>query len=190
MGNRMGKITKRTVDALIASGSSKPMRDDDVRGFGARLNADRSVSYFVEFRAGRGRAFPVRRIVLGRHGALTPEQAREMAKKNLARVLSGADPAAERTASRKEMTVGDLLHHALATHWEPKKKASTAKNFRGMIERSLIPEFGAIETFRAEACSGPRLAFAPDPSDTAGQPRSRNSAQSAFDRACGRPGRM
>jgi len=141
----MGKITKRTIDALIASGSSKPMRDYDVRGFGARLNADGTVSYLLEYRAGRGRGFPVRRIVLGRHGTLTPEQAREMAKKHLARVLSGADPAAERTASRKEMTVGDLLHHALATHWEPKKKPSTAKNFRGMIERCLIPEFGATK---------------------------------------------
>ncbi len=141
----MAKISKRTVDALIASGAPGVIRDDDVRGFGARLNANGSVSYLVEYRAGRGRGFPVRRVVLGRHGALTPDQARDLAKKNLARVLAGDDPAAERTASRKEMTVGDLLRHALATHWEPKKKQSTATNFRGMIERTLIPEFGAMK---------------------------------------------
>ena len=58
----MAKITKRTVDALIASGGI--IRDDEVRGFGARLNANGTISYFVEFRAGRGRGFPVRRIVL------------------------------------------------------------------------------------------------------------------------------
>jgi integrase len=140
----MGKITKRTIDALIASGAAGVIRDDEVRGFGARLNANGTISYFVEFRAGRGRAFPVRRIVLGRHGALTPDQARDLAKKNLARVLAGEDPAAERAASRKEMTVADLLRQTLATHWEPKAKASTAANFKGMIERTLVPEFGAI----------------------------------------------
>ena len=139
----MAKITKRTVDALIASGGI--IRDDEVRGFGARLNANGTISYFVEFRAGRGRGFPVRRVVLGRHGALTPEQARELAKRTLARVLAGEDPAAERAARRKEMTVGDLLRHALASHWEPKSKSSTARNFRGMIERTLIPEFGTMK---------------------------------------------
>jgi integrase len=139
----MPRISKRTVDALIASGAREPIRDDDVKGFGARLNANGSVSYFVEFRAGRGRGFPVRRIVLGRHGVLTPDQARDLAKKNLAGVLAGNDPAAERASRRKEMTVADWLRRCLATHWRPKAKPSTAKNFEGMIERTLVPEFGA-----------------------------------------------
>jgi integrase len=144
MGSRTDKITKRAVDAVIASGDlGAAIRDHDLKGFGARLNRDRTVSYFVEYRAGRGRAFPIRRIVLGRHGALTPKQARDMAKKALARVLAGADPSAERAARRKEMTVADLLRHVLADHWYPKKKPSTAKNFEGMIERTLIPIFGA-----------------------------------------------
>ena len=41
------------------------------------------------------------------------------------------------------MTVAALLRHALTTHWRPKAKPSTAKNFAGMIERTLIPEFGS-----------------------------------------------
>ncbi len=141
----MPRITKRAIDVLIVAGAPVVVRDDEVRGFGARMNANGSVSYFVEYRAGRGRDFPVRRIVLGRHGSLTPEQARELAKRTLARVLAGEDPAEERAARRKEMTVGDLLQHALASHWEPKSKTSTARNFRGMIERTLIPEFGTMK---------------------------------------------
>jgi Arm DNA-binding domain len=128
----MGKITKRTIDALVTSGKPGVIRDDDLTGFGARLNANGTVSYYAEFRAGRGRGFPIRRVVLGRHGALTPEQARELAKQTLARVVGGADPAAERAARKKEMTVAELLRHALATHWRPKAKSSTAKNFEGM----------------------------------------------------------
>ena len=41
------------------------------------------------------------------------------------------------------MTVADRLRHCLATHWRPKAKPSTAKNFEGMIKRTLIPEFGS-----------------------------------------------
>jgi integrase len=140
----MAKITKRTIDELMASGTAGDVvRDDDVKGFNVRLNEDRSVSYRVEYRAGRGRSFPVRRVVLGRHGRLTPYQARRLAKSTLAAVLAGNDPAAERTNRRKEITVAESLRHALATHWRPKAKPNTAKNFEGMIERTLIPEFGA-----------------------------------------------
>ncbi len=61
----MPKISKRSIDELIASGvPGDVIRDDDVKGFSARLNEDRSVSYRVEYRAGRGRGFPVRRVVL------------------------------------------------------------------------------------------------------------------------------
>ena len=140
----MPKISKRSIDELIASGAhGDVLRDDGVKGFQARRNANGSISYLVEYRAGRGRGFPVRRDVLGRHGQLTPDEARSLAKKTLARVLAGDDPAAERASRRKEMTVADVLRHALATHWRPKAKPSTAKNFEGMIERTLVPEFGA-----------------------------------------------
>lgn len=137
----MTKITKRTIDALVAAGEKGVIRDEGVRGFGARLNGDGSVSYLVEFRA-RGRRHPTR-IVLGKHGALTPSQARDLARRNLALVLAGEDPSADRAARRKEMTVAELLRYALSTHWTPKAKPSTAANFAGMIARTLIPEFGA-----------------------------------------------
>ena len=56
----MPKISKRSIDALIASGTpGDVIRDDGVKGFNARLNEDRSVSYRVEYRAGRGSGFPV-----------------------------------------------------------------------------------------------------------------------------------
>jgi len=140
----MARISKRTIDALIASGvPGDVIRDDDVKGFNARLNEDRSVSYRVEYRAGRGRGFPVRRVVLGKHGQLTPDQARSLVKNMLAAVLAGNDPAAERANRRKEWTVADLLRHALATHWRVKAKPSTIKNFASTIEHALIPEFGA-----------------------------------------------
>jgi integrase len=151
MGHRMGsktvKITKRAIDDLILDGAPGDIRrDTDKKGFGARKNADGSVSYFVEYRAGRGRAFPVQRPVLGRHGTITPDEARAAAKEVLAKVALGkGDLATERAAARKEKTIEEFLRHVVETHWKAKKKASTAKNFEGMIKRTLIPEFGSIK---------------------------------------------
>jgi integrase len=141
----MPRISKRSIDKMIASGApGDVIRDDDVKGFQARLNEDRKASYRVEYRAGHGRGFPVRRIVLGKHGALTPDQARSLAKNTLAAVLAGDDPAAERATRRKEMTVADLLRHSLETHWGTKSKPTTRSRFTSTINHSLIPAFGSI----------------------------------------------
>lgn len=140
----MARITKRTVDELQQAGDPRTLRDQELRGFGCRLNRDGSVSYFIEYRAGRGRAFPVRRIVIGRHGALTPEEARREAKLLLAGVARGNDPAAQRRAAKIEPTVGELLHDALQKHWRPKRKPSTVASFEQIISGRLIPRFGSI----------------------------------------------
>lgn len=105
---------------------------------------DASKTYLVEYRAGRGRGFPTRRLSLGRHGNLTVDEARQLAKAILARVASGEDPAIRRSACKNELRVKDILITAIEQHWKPKRKASTAKSFEEMIYRSLIPEFGSL----------------------------------------------
>ena len=140
----MPRITKRLVDGLGMSGYRQgyPRRRAD--GFAVRRNADGSRTYLVEYRAGRGRGFPTRRISIGRHGALTPDEARQRAKQILAQVARGDDPAAERSARKKEPTVKDILTGALEQHWKPKRRASTAAVFERLIKKTLVPEFGAI----------------------------------------------
>jgi integrase len=139
----MAKITTGTVDALMESGAPGVIRDSDLTGFAVRRNVNGTASYYVEFRSGRGRRFPVRRIVLGRHGRLTPDEARMLATEMLGRVVPRATPAADRAAPRKEMTVAALLRRAVENHWKAKRKPGTAKGFERAIERTLIPEFGA-----------------------------------------------
>ena len=140
----MAKITKRAVDELRSAGTPSTVRDEELRGFGCRLNRDASVSYFVEYRPGRGRTFPVCRVVIGRHGAMTPEEARQQAKLLLAGVARGDDPAARRRASKSEPTVGDLLQETLERHWRPKRKTSTVVSFEQIIAGRLLPRFGSI----------------------------------------------
>lgn len=110
----MGKLTKRIVEALDAKGGPDIFEwDTELRGFGVRARATGSKTYLVQYRNAEGRT---RRLVLGKHGALTPDQARDLARQKLAAVARGEDPSEERRAMRHGMTVGELcdwyLEHA------------------------------------------------------------------------------
>jgi integrase len=140
----VAKITKRFVDGLSADDAGRIYRDDEVKGFAVRRNGDGSITYLCEYRAGHGRKARTRRMSIGGHGVLTPDEARKKARLILSRVLEGFDPAGEREADKREPTVADILRDALAKHWRPKRRPSTAKSFGEMIERTLIPEFGSL----------------------------------------------
>lgn len=62
-----GKITKRTIDALIASRSESFLWDDGIKGFGAKITKSGAVSYVLQFRM-RGREARTRRCTIGSHG--------------------------------------------------------------------------------------------------------------------------
>ena len=58
-------------------------------GFVLRVRKSGGMSFAVEYKAGRGRGAPTRRVTIGRVGKMTPEQAREAAKKVLGSVAHG-----------------------------------------------------------------------------------------------------
>jgi hypothetical protein len=80
-----GKITKRTVDAGRAGQSDQFLWDTDLKGFGLKITPAGSRVYILQYRRG-GRGAPTKRVTIGRHGALTPEEARKQAAR-LARTL-------------------------------------------------------------------------------------------------------
>jgi hypothetical protein len=82
------KITKRTVDAVNPSGADQFLWDSDLKGFGLKVTAAGNKVYILQYRKG-GRGTPTKRVTIGRHGALTPEQAR----KEAARLSAGPSPA-------------------------------------------------------------------------------------------------
>src|SRR4051812_7563443 len=150
-------ITKRAVDAAEPGETVRIYRDNKLTGFALVVTPAGVKSYAIEYRAGRGRSAPMRRMVLGRHGNLTPESARKEAQRLLGRVANGEDPAGERKARRDAETFGELIDLYFAKG-APKrdgtpKKLSTIKSDRGRAEQHLKPLLGnkpAVEISRAD----------------------------------------
>ena len=76
----MPRITKRLVDGLTANGREQIVWDDEIAGFGVRVTATGSKAYILKYRVGHGRSAPIRKPTIGRHGDVTADEARRIAK--------------------------------------------------------------------------------------------------------------
>src|SRR5215472_14751662 len=145
MDQLRGKITKRSIDALEPTehGAEAVLWDTEVKGLGVRVQRGGSKSYIVHYRIGSGRGAPLRKLTIGKHGApWTPEMARSEAKRLLGLVEAGADPAADKIARKEAPTVADLGDRFLIEHAESKRKASTATEYRRLLDRIILPTLG------------------------------------------------
>lgn len=144
----MPKLTKRLIDATApAPGKDVVLWDSEIPGFGLRVKPSGVKSFMCQYRNKQGVS---RRMVLGRYGVFTPEQARQEARLVFADVARGLDPAERRLTDRSAMTVADLCREyleraekgLLLTNRRAPKKASTLATDRGRIERHIIPLLG------------------------------------------------
>jgi integrase len=141
--NKTIRLTKRAVDAATTRASRYVLWDDELRGFGLRIEPSGTKTYLVRYRRGGGRSAPLRQMVIGRHSVLTPDEARKEARIQLARVAQGDDPAGERSAKRKELTVRQLVERYVAEHLLTHNKATTRKEFERIARAEIVPAFGS-----------------------------------------------
>ena len=87
-GKRISKLTKRSVEAIEATGSDAVYWDGGLTGFGVRVRASGRKTYVLQTRV-RGK---LRWFTIGRHGPVTPDQARARALEFLALAVKGIDP--------------------------------------------------------------------------------------------------
>jgi integrase len=135
------RITKRTVDAVNPSGADQFLWDRDLKGFGLKVTPAGNKVYILQYRKG-GRGTPTKRVTIGRHGALTPEQARKEAARLSGAIASGSDPAALRAAAKTAPTVTALTERSLAEHVATKTKPRTAAEYRRLIDNIIVPTIG------------------------------------------------
>ncbi|GJE44625.1 site-specific integrase [Methylobacterium soli] len=137
------KLTKRRVDAAHPAATRYIVWDSDLKGYGLRIEPSGLKSYLVRYRAGQGgRAAPKRFLSIGRHGALTADEARRKAKEVLGAVARGEDPAADRAQLRAALTVADIAQAFLAEHMKTKRKPSTLGNYRRAFNLHILPSLG------------------------------------------------
>ena len=122
-------LTKRTVDALKADHKPWIAWDDKLTGFGVRVHPSGAKSFLVNYRAGEGgRKAPNKRVVIGRAGRVTPDQARRLTQELLGRVAAGDDPAGERADVRALPTLGDACDDYIVSGHD--RAASTERAYR------------------------------------------------------------
>ena len=137
----MPKITKRLVEGIKPADRDVLQWDGELRGFGVRVKPSGVRSYLVQYRNQHGRS---RRLTLGTHGHLTAEEARAEARRLLADVARGCDPAEDRKALRKALTVSEFAERYMTEYAAGKKKPGTLETDRINLRCHILPALGNL----------------------------------------------
>jgi integrase len=126
------RLTKDTVDEMpFPVGCQVIVWDEDLAGFGLRLSPSKK-TYIAQGRV-RGTG-ATRRVSLGEHGVLTPQQARKRAKKELSAMLEGSDPSQEKKRAKIEsVTLRRVAEAYLEDRRDlkPSSRADIKKHLKG-----------------------------------------------------------
>lgn len=136
----MSKITIRSAKALNADREERFLWDSELHGFGLRCSPKGRKTFILQYRQ-NGRT---RRMSLGQFGALTPEQARELARRHLGDVAKGEDPSGERQRERKAPNVSALCERFLEEHVAVVCKPTTQREYRRSCELYIKPKLGGL----------------------------------------------
>ncbi len=139
------RITKRLVDAAKPEAERLRVWDSELAGFCLQIMPSGHKSYFYKYRVGGGRAGRVRWAKIGDHGVLTPDQARDIARRWAAEVATGGDPAETRSAQRAAPTISELLDRYLSEHAAHKNKARTAADAERLVDKVIRPALGKLK---------------------------------------------
>lgn len=153
------RITKDSVDGFAKGEGDLFFWDDKLAGFGVKVTPAGAKVYVFQYRIG-GRGNPTRRYTIGKHGPLTPDQARARAKELARMVELGTDPRqaedeakaakaeAQRLADERARLEGDLAFSRLAPvflDWyenDKERRPSSVRLARLVVDSYLAPVLG------------------------------------------------
>lgn len=139
------KLTKKTIEALESNGTRYEIRDEELKGFSIRVGVTGEKSFYLTYRAGKGRAAPLRRLHIGTFPSMTVEQARQIIKLKLAQIAMGGDPAQEVKEEKVTPFFPEVMEHFLKEHVEAKLKPSTQVLYRMVARKHAIPAFRRLK---------------------------------------------
>jgi integrase len=133
----MPKLTKRTIDALPVRDKDYIVFDSEIPGFGVRVLPTGRKSYLVQYREG-GRT---RRHTIARHGAVTPDEARKLARQHTGNIAMGDNPSQRAQDYRDVPTVAMVCQRFIEEHVEQRLKPTTQREYRRAIDLFINPAF-------------------------------------------------
>lgn len=133
------KLTKATVEAAMPGDKDVNIWDTEIVGFGCKITPKNRRTYFLYYRTKEGQQ---RRPTIGTHGPMKPNVAREIALRWVADVAQGLDPSQTRTTARSAPTVNDLCARYMSEYAETRKKPSSIRNDRRLIDSHVLPALG------------------------------------------------
>lgn len=145
------RLTKKSIEALEATGKRYEVRDDDLPGFLVRVGVTGEKSFYLMYRAGKGRSAAKRRLALGSFPAVTVEQARKLAREKLALVTMGADPADALREEKATRSVASVFEQFLAEHVRAKLKPGTVRCYEQQAAAHILPALGKLKITEVSA---------------------------------------
>ncbi len=158
MTRATAKLTKRVVDQSQPSDKRFEVWDSELRGFGLRVEPSGTKSYLLRYRPKSfGSNAPKRFVNLGRHGAITPEQARQKALSILGEVALGADPAEATAKVMRSLSFAEAVELFLADHVRAKRKEGTASYYEWLFSSLITPELGKVKAAMVSRAQASKL---------------------------------
>ena len=145
-------LTKQAVEGIASQAKDVFVWDSQQPGFGVRVTPAGRRSYVYQFRVKSG---PQRRMVLGQHGPLTVQKARDMARDLYEQVRRGRDPVAENEAQRaveradaeikrNRRNVTDVLDQFMERYVTANQLRSRHE-YQSAFDRLVKPAIGNVE---------------------------------------------
>ena len=137
------KLTARSMaDFTKSAKSGSRLWDTEIKGFHARMR-DSKVTFNLFYRSTEGNQ---RTLTIGKYPALTPDQAKEIARQMMGRIASGEDVQATKKQTKAEeqqkqqQTLGAFIDEVYTPYQEQRKKSGG--DTIGMLKKHFVSWLG------------------------------------------------
>jgi integrase len=127
------KLTKRVIDSMSPEKDWDVRWDSELSGFGIRLYSGGKKSFVLSYRVMGQKKL----MVIGNFGALTVDEARNIAKVKLAELIQGKDPASEKKKKSKTLSMAEFTNQYME-NYAKKHKKSWSEDLR-RLEKNILP---------------------------------------------------
>lgn len=135
------RLTLARIRAATATGGKRlHLWCADMPGFGCRITPAGARTFICRYRTGAGKD---RVYTIGNADRLTVDAARDQARQVFAAVARGADPAADRQATRTAPTMGDV-YARWNTDLAPSLKPRTVRSYRQAWDTHMARHWAAL----------------------------------------------